>query len=71
MLGWVEGIKVCCGAIEREMYFAGDFIVLLCICICLCVCVHVPTYISNVLVFVFVCFLAQWLGESHLYVTES
>lgn len=47
-MGQAEGIKVCCGAIEGEMDFAGDFIVPLCIFICLCVCVcgcvYVPTH---------------------------
>lgn len=30
MLEWAQGIKVCCGAIKREVDFAADFIVLLC-----------------------------------------
>lgn len=40
--GWMEGIKVCCGAIKGEMDFAGDFIVLLCMRLHtrVCMCQH-------------------------------
>lgn len=70
--GWVEGIKVCCGAIKGERDFAGNS---LSYCIyasarmCVCVCARVPTSIFNACVFV--CSLIQRPGESYFSISES
>lgn len=70
--GWVEGFKVCCGAIRREVDFlheGGFQCPIVCMHLVACGCVHVPTSIFNVCVFVFS--LVERPGESYFSIFES